>query len=87
MADDMMAVTGLWKNTSKTGNTYLSGNVNVAEVIAVLTQVEKVSPTVKVLIFTNGYKEEGDNKPTHKVYFAPKEETKPKPASDDDVPF
>ena len=73
MADDMKSITGLWKNTSKGGTTYLSGSVTVSELVAALTELERESPHAKVMIFTNGYKEDGDNKPDYKMYLAPKE--------------
>ena len=47
---------GLWQNKSKDGTDYLSG---------------KLSPTVKILIFKNNYKQPGDNSPTHIMYLAP----------------
>jgi hypothetical protein len=47
---------GLWQNKSKDGTDYLSG---------------RLSPTVKILIFKNNYKQPGDNSPTHIMYLAP----------------
>ena len=47
---------GLWQNKSKDGVDYLTG---------------KLSPTVKILIFKNNYKQAGDNQPTHVMYLAP----------------
>ena len=47
---------GLWANKSKDGVDYLTG---------------KLSPTVKILIFKNNYKQPGDNQPTHVMYLAP----------------
>ena len=87
MADDMKAVTGLWKNTSKSGTQYLAGNIGIGELVATLSEIEKESPKAKVMIFTNGYKENGDNKPDYKMYLAPKEEAPKKEVPDDDVPF
>ena len=87
MADDMKVVTGLWKNKSKSGTVYLSGNINIAEMVATLSEIERESPHAKVLVFTNGYKEDGDNKPDYKVYLAPKEAAPKKAVQEDDVPF
>jgi len=47
---------GLWANKSKEGVDYLTG---------------RLSPTVKILIFKNNYKQPGDNSPTHIMYLAP----------------
>jgi hypothetical protein len=87
MADDMKVITGLWKNTSKAGTQYLAGNIEIGELIATLSEIEKESPKAKVMIFTNGYKENGDNKPDYKMYFAPKEAAPKKAVQEDDVPF
>ncbi len=53
---DRIKLGGLWQNKSKDGTDYLSG---------------KLSPTVKILIFKNNYKQAGDNQPTHIMYLAP----------------
>jgi uncharacterized protein (DUF736 family) len=47
----------LWKNTSQSGETYLSGNLGNS----------------KVLVLKNNRKEEGDNQPDYRVFVAPKE--------------
>ena len=48
----------LWKNTSQSGETYLSGNLG---------------NNSKVLVLKNNRKEEGDNQPDYRVFVAPKE--------------
>ncbi len=53
----MIALGGLWKNKSKAGRNYLSG---------------KLSPTVKIMIFANGFKET-ENQPDYQMYLAPVE--------------
>ena len=50
-------LTGLWKNTSKDGQTYYSGSL---------------SPTVRVLVFKNNFKKE-DRDPDLVLYLAPAE--------------
>lgn len=47
----------LWKNTSQSGETYLSGNLGNS----------------KVLVLKNNRKEAGDNQPDYRVFVAPKE--------------
>jgi len=47
----------LWKNTSQSGETYLSGNLGNS----------------KVLVLKNNRKEQGDNQPDYRVFVAPKE--------------
>ena len=47
----------LWKNTSQSGETYLSGNLGNS----------------KVLVLKNNRKEPGDNQPDYRVFVAPKE--------------
>lgn len=54
MAGDMIKLGGLWTNKDKNGKTYLSG---------------KLSPTVKILIFPNQYRE-SENHPTHIMYLS-----------------
>lgn len=54
---DLMQVSGLWKNTSANGDTYLSG---------------KLGPNVRILVFKNKYKTQ-ENHPDYQVYFAPVE--------------
>ncbi len=56
--DDKVKLTGLWRNTTAKGDMYLSGNVGLS----------------KMLIFKNGYKEEGTNDPDYYVYLAPKKQ-------------
>ena len=47
----------LWKNTSQSGETYLSGNLGNS----------------KVLVLKNNRKEPGDNQPDYRVFVAHKE--------------
>ena len=52
---------GLWKNTSKNGVEYLSGNLGMG----------------KLLIFKNLNKEDGSNAPDYYINIAEKRETRP----------
>ena len=54
MASDLIKLGGLWTNKDKNGKTYLTG---------------KFSPTVKILIFKNEYRE-SENHPTHVMYLS-----------------
>ena len=54
--NDKVKLTGLWRNTTAKGDMYLSGNVGLS----------------KMLVFKNGYKEEGTNDPDYYVFLAPK---------------
>ncbi len=54
---DLLQVTGLWKNTSANGDTYLQG---------------KLGPNIRILIFKNKFKT-ADNQPDYQIYFAPVE--------------
>ena len=78
--NDKVKMTGLWRNTTAKGDMYLSGNVGLA----------------KMLIFPNGYKEEGSNDPDYYMFLAPKKQreegeeyhaSNPQPEVKDDVPF
>ena len=53
--NNMIRLTGLWKNTSKAGKDYLKGNL---------------SPAAGLLVMRNEYKK-GDNDPDYFVYLAP----------------
>ena len=69
-------LSGLWKQKSKAGKSYYSGSLG---------------PMVQLQLFTNKYKEEGDNRPDLILYIV-KREPKKKPAeseskSTDEVPF
>lgn len=56
---DMVKITGLWKNTDKNGNSYLSGSL---------------SPITNLLIMPNSFKKDaGDKAPDFYLYLAPKE--------------
>lgn len=50
---DFIKVTGLWKNTSKTGNTYLSG---------------KIEGIGKVFVMANKHKKPGEKYPDYYIY-------------------
>ena len=65
---ERIKMTGLWLNKSSDGQTYLAG---------------RLSPTLKLLIFKNNYKKEGDNQPTHFMYLAPADPAGPAPRTDD----
>jgi hypothetical protein len=73
MASDLIKLGGLWTNKDKNGKTYLTG---------------KFSPTVKILIFKNEYRE-SENHPTHVMYLSqvetqPGDENKqPEPEEDE----
>ena len=56
MNETTIKIGGLWANTDKNGQQYLSGYLGEA----------------KLLIFTNSYHETGTNQPTHIMYLAPK---------------
>jgi hypothetical protein len=53
----MIKAGGLWKSTDSNGNDMFSGSMG----------------GVRVLVFTNTYKEDGDNKPDFQMYFAENE--------------
>ena len=79
--NDKVKLTGLWRNTTAKGDMYLSGNVGLS----------------KMLVFKNGYKEEGTNDPDYYVFLAPKKQqeeageyqaSNPQPEEPtDDMPF
>ena len=52
---EKIKLTGLWKNTSKDGQTYYAGSL---------------SPTVRVLVFKNTFKK-GEKEPDLVLYLAP----------------
>lgn len=54
---ELLKVTGLWEGQDRNGNKTLSGNMG----------------GVRVVIFTNTYKEAGDNKPDMEMYFTKNE--------------
>jgi hypothetical protein len=68
---DLIKLGGLWKNKDKNGRAYLAG---------------KLSPTVRILIFTNEFKTE-ERQPDYQIYLAPvetpEEGGRPAPAEDD----
>lgn len=53
MDNKMIKISGLWKNDSKTGSQYLSGNVN---------------GNCRYLILPNSYKKDGSNEPDFVLY-------------------
>ncbi len=69
----MIKAGGLWKNVTKDGKTYLSGNLG----------------GLRVLIFPNSYKTEGSQEPDYILNFTENEkrEDKPKPAAQDPFGF
>jgi uncharacterized protein (DUF736 family) len=60
---DMTKLTGVWKNTDKNGNTYLSGSL---------------SPITNLMIMPNTFKKTGDKAPDYFVYIAPREKKEEK---------
>lgn len=54
----MTKITGLWKNTNKKGETYLSGSL---------------TPISKILIMANDYKKEGDKSPDYFMHIVENE--------------
>lgn len=75
MANDLMKLSGLWKNEDKNGNVYFSGGFTYGN---------------KLLIMKNTYKEK-DNEPDYIAYLAPKKDKdagQEKQAQDNsDIPF
>lgn len=65
---DKLKLTGLWKNTDKSGNTYLSGSI---------------SPIAGVVIMPNTFKKDGEKGPDYYLYLTPKDETKKTPPPKD----
>ncbi len=57
MQNDMVSLGGLWKETSQSGNTYLSGSLGGA----------------KLMIFQNKNKEEGSRQPDYYMKLANKQ--------------
>jgi hypothetical protein len=51
----LMRVMGLWENTDRRGNKYLSGNLTA---------------NVRIMVFRNSYKQEGSRDPDYIVYAA-----------------
>ena len=73
MANDLLKLGGLWKNTDKNGNEYLSGNFTYG---------------TRLLIMKNSYKKEKGKDPDFIAYLAPKENKEDKDTSGSDpVPF
>ena len=48
-------ITGLWRNATEQGSTYLSGNLGNA----------------RIMIFSNGFKKEGTKQPDYIMYLMP----------------
>ncbi len=67
--DNKVRLTGLWKNTDKQGNIFLTGTIN---------------PSAGVMILPNTFKKPGENGPDFYLYIVPKEKdegaTRKKPA-------
>ena len=77
----------LWKRVSKSGNTYLNGTVKGSD-----------GSEIKVIVYSNTYKQEGSNQPDYRVYLDTplQNATTQKPAapkkvaakaSSDEIPF
>lgn len=70
---DLIKITGLWRNTDKQGNKYLSGNLNAI---------------TNLMVMPNTFKKEGDTKsPDFFVYIAPKEKEKSETKNDSSLDF
>lgn len=54
----MIKLTGLWLNTAKDGSSYMAGTLGGA----------------RVMVFKNGFKQEGDSSPDYVMYLAPKQD-------------
>jgi uncharacterized protein (DUF736 family) len=78
-----------WKKTAKSGSVYLTGTVK-----------SSTGSDIKVVVFSNQYKEEGSNQPDYRVYLdnssnessAPRPAAKvakatAKPSQSEDIPF
>lgn len=80
MAGQMTQVGSFWLNTSKAGKKYMSGSIDLPN-----------QGRVKVVMFKNEHKKEGETTPDYKVYLsepAPenRSEQRQSPA-EDDCPF
>lgn len=49
---------GLWVNTSKKGDTYLSGSVELG------------GTATKIVVFKNTFKKDGENTPDYRIYLS-----------------
>ena len=71
----MVSLGGLWKNKSKEGKAFLSGNIGKA----------------RLMVFPNSFKKDGSREPDYVVYVAqgnpPKGKTPKKDDDDGDVSF
>ena len=56
MSDKKDSIGALWKKVSKGGKEFMSGNVEIG------------GTKYSLVVFTNGYKEEGSNKPDFLMY-------------------
>ena len=83
---NMIKIGGLWKAKDASSKTVLSGKIGELESNVVL------KPGMKLLVFANTYKQQGDNKPDYQIYAAEAESAPQKvvPIQKDDdeyVPF
>ncbi len=61
--DNTIKLTGLWKQKTKAGETFLSGSIN---------------PISSILVMPNSYKKEGDTAPDYFLYFKQNEKKEAK---------
>lgn len=69
--DKLVQICGLWVNTSKAGNEYMTGSLGTAKVIA----------------FRNSRKTHGDNLPDWHVYITERQRKEEPPPPQADNPF
>jgi len=69
--NDLIKLTGVWKNTDKNGNEYFSGGMSVF---------------TKILIMKNTFKE-GEKDPDFYVYLAKKDKKEGAKTDGNDIPF
>lgn len=58
MHNELLKITGLWRNTDSKGNTYLSGSL---------------TPISKIMVLPNTFKKDGDKAPDYYLYVSPTE--------------
>jgi hypothetical protein len=75
---DLVTLSGLWKQESKSGETYLSGKLRKDDIARLLEAAGDGG--VRVLIFANRYKQ-GDRDPDMKLNVAPDRLDGPRTAS------
>jgi len=76
----LVKVGGLWLNKDKQGKNYMSGNMEVS------------GHKIKVCVFKNTYKKDGENTPDYHINIDPEKSSLPEAgatpeSTDDEVPF